>query len=895
MTTVEKVVYRVGVKADTGVMRKFTAAIADQERKMSQLRDETKDLASIERRLRMQRKDAISQQKSLRANLRALLADRKRAGGVTSESAAAERKLRKQLDATSAQIANTARASRTLANARANLADETTDLARAQAKLRSSEAASRKLESLTQRSERMKRSTAELRDKIALLNRRLDRTAAGGMRRFGRGLGRISRKALQSATSVEGLRKSARGLGRVTASAARTAAVGVTAVGAGVVGLGTGVAKTGAEFESLKTALATVTGSSGAADIAFGNLTKFAKETPFDLQQVVDGYIKLQARGLDPSERSMRSFGNTAAGMGKSLDQMIEAVADASAGEFERLKEFGIKANKAGENVTFTFKGVKTTVGANAEEINKFLTSIGENDFAGGMDAQAKTLNGLLSNLGDSVSVFTNDVFQSEFGEALKEAAQDLIELVSGGEDLAKTLGGTLADAVRDAVSWIKSLAGDSNTVKETFKKWLRFGKDLLGMLMTMGSVIASVVKKLGGANTAILALGVAVTAVAGPFGALAVAAAAAGVAMAQAFESAESRAMRFSTNLMRRRNKLQRALNEDAKKQLERIASIDKIASKDARNLTKEELQFLEEEAPDVARNKRRRRARDTGFEGEILAGEKLGSLRETRGQSAVNTALKEARDRRGRAAAKAAERRARREGITLEEARAVGATDEASIRHALDTKIKRAGIEAEKIERARITGRVTAARKAASGSFGKGEKAAVRAALGALDDNPGAKPKIEKKKGRKKDKRSGFEKARDKEILDRAKKAGDIAASRVIAAGGSGKEAAARSREAQKETKERLEARDTLPGEVDRSKLKLAGFADVAGGRAAPPIIVNNNNFNVKLDATFQIPQSTAPSAPAQARNIQAHIQEFFEQSLRTAVLNVQSEVIG
>ena len=35
--------------------------------------------------------------------------------------------------------------------------------------------------------------------------------------------------------------------------------------------------------------------------------------------------------------------------MGKSLNQMIEAVADATTGEFERLKEFGIKARTHGE------------------------------------------------------------------------------------------------------------------------------------------------------------------------------------------------------------------------------------------------------------------------------------------------------------------------------------------------------------------------------------------------------------------------------------------------------------------------------------------------------------------------------------------------------------------
>ena len=60
----------------------------------------------------------------------------------------------------------------------------------------------------------------------------------------------------------------------------------------------------------------------------------------------MQGFTKLVALGLNPSQRAMESYGNTAAAMGKDLSQMIEAVADAATGEFERLKEFGIKSKR---------------------------------------------------------------------------------------------------------------------------------------------------------------------------------------------------------------------------------------------------------------------------------------------------------------------------------------------------------------------------------------------------------------------------------------------------------------------------------------------------------------------------------------------------------------------
>lgn len=158
------------------------------------------------------------------------------------------------------------------------------------------------------------------------------------------------------------------------------------------------------KFERLEASLRTVTGSADKASVAFGFIEKFAAETPFQLEEVVDAFIKLKALGLAPSEEALTSYGNTATAMGKSLNQMIEAVADATTGEFERLKEFGIKSRVQGEQVTFTFQGVSTTVGKNAKEIEGYLQSIGNVQFAGAMKEQAGTLNVALSNMGDAFS-----------------------------------------------------------------------------------------------------------------------------------------------------------------------------------------------------------------------------------------------------------------------------------------------------------------------------------------------------------------------------------------------------------------------------------------------------------------------------------------------------------
>lgn len=156
------------------------------------------------------------------------------------------------------------------------------------------------------------------------------------------------------------------------------------------------------EFDILNASLVTATKSAKNAAIAFQAIEKFAATTPYNLAQSVDGFVKLVNLGLTPSERALKSYGNTAAALGNDLSQMVEAVADATTGEFERLKEFGIKSSSEGDRVSFTFQGMTKTIGKNAAEIEDYLIALGENEFAGAMENRAKTLDGAISNLGDS-------------------------------------------------------------------------------------------------------------------------------------------------------------------------------------------------------------------------------------------------------------------------------------------------------------------------------------------------------------------------------------------------------------------------------------------------------------------------------------------------------------
>ena len=220
----------------------------------------------------------------------------------------------------------------------------------------------------------------------------------------------------------------------------------------GVGALVSNFARTVTESERLKGSLKTMTGSTEDAAFAFSELEKFASQTPFTLDQSVEGFIKLKALGLDPSERALRSYGNTSAAMGKDMMQMIEAVADASTGEFERLKEFGIKASKQGDDVSLTFQGVTTTIGNSSAEIQNYLLEIGETKFGTAMEDQMKALPGLLSNLSDNVSALFRKIGDvggiNIFAAAITGASSLILGITNNLEALTIGVGAALAGFV---------------------------------------------------------------------------------------------------------------------------------------------------------------------------------------------------------------------------------------------------------------------------------------------------------------------------------------------------------------------------------------------------------------------------------------------------------------
>lgn len=197
-----------------------------------------------------------------------------------------------------------------------------------------------------------------------------------------------------------------------------------------LISFGEKILETRAEFQKYEAVLTNTLGSQEAAGLALQRIQTIAAKTPFSVSQLTESYVKLVNQGIKPTNEELISLGDLAASQGKEFDQLTEAIIDAQTGEFERLKEFGIKASKEGDRVKFTFKGVKTEVGNTSAEISKYIIGLGKLEgVSGGMAAISETLGGQISNLGDGFdSLFNNlgkssqgvfSIVLSQFGELL--------------------------------------------------------------------------------------------------------------------------------------------------------------------------------------------------------------------------------------------------------------------------------------------------------------------------------------------------------------------------------------------------------------------------------------------------------------------------------------------
>lgn len=215
--------------------------------------------------------------------------------------------------------------------------------------------------------------------------------------------------------SINNLKKDMGGFGGVVQSVGKQLAAAF-ALGQ-FIQLGREIITVTAEFEKLNAVLKNATGSQGSASLYLSTIEQLAAKTPQGVREITQAFVKLNNQGFTPTRNELTKLLDLTNFTGKSFDQLAEAIIDAQVGEFERLKEFGIRAKQSGNQVTFAFQGVETTVQKTDQAIREYLLSLGElQQVQGATAAIAETITGKISNAGDAFDRFFNTIGQGTNG-----------------------------------------------------------------------------------------------------------------------------------------------------------------------------------------------------------------------------------------------------------------------------------------------------------------------------------------------------------------------------------------------------------------------------------------------------------------------------------------------
>lgn len=285
-----------------------------------------------------------------------------------------------------------------------------------------------------------------------------------------------------------------RGVGAAAAQVGQRLAVMGAAgglLGGGVLALvKTGVVDVSAQFERLGAVLKVTEGSSEKAKAAMDWVSSFATQTPYELDEVAEAFVKLRSYGLDPTKGLLQTLGDTAAGMGKPLQSAVEAIADAVTGENERLKEFGITSAKEGGKIAYTYtdaagKQQRKVVDANNREmIQSTLQAIWNQKYGGAMKELSGTWDGILSNLSDAGSRFGLAIGEAGIFDFLKGEAKGLLDTFD-----AMSKDGTLK-------AWAKDISDGLVTAfregKFAFLELLQVGRSVVSGLVVVKDFFGS-------------------------------------------------------------------------------------------------------------------------------------------------------------------------------------------------------------------------------------------------------------------------------------------------------------------------------------------------------------------------------------------------------------------
>ncbi|MCP3735978.1 tape measure protein [Sphingomonas sp. RP10(2022)] len=266
---------------------------------------------------------------------------------------------------------------------------------------------------------------------------RLDHAATPAAQALARVHGSAVRLPSAFNRTTIGAERASAAIGSLARNALRFTAIGAGALGAGAVAgifaFGRGLIENAAKFEQYQIQFETLLGSAQKAKDAMKFVQKFAKDTPYELDQVTAAFIAAKNNGIDPFHGAMTSIGDAASSMNKDLLDTVLAVGDGMNGQWERLLDLGIKGSTKGATASLTYfdkagKSITRTVKKDASAIRDALLEIMDDRAGGSMAKQSKTLVGMWRNLMDTITGFELNVAGRGIFDRLKNSISGILD-----------------------------------------------------------------------------------------------------------------------------------------------------------------------------------------------------------------------------------------------------------------------------------------------------------------------------------------------------------------------------------------------------------------------------------------------------------------------------------
>ncbi len=312
----------------------------------------------------------------------------------------------------------------------------------------------------------------DLKNSIQSATARLDKLAGE--------IDRAGKQSKKSAGNVKAFGDETEAAGDKTRSLNESLKSGVQRVlayGAAFIGLNklrqglSAILDTGGRFERLNVQLQAVMGSVAEGESAFAWIKQFTKDTPYQLDQVSEAFIKLKAFGLDPMDGTMQAIVDQSAKLGGSqetLNGIILAVGQAWAKqklqgeEILQLVERGVPvwdllAEVTGRN-TAELQKMSAAGKLGRVEIALLIDAIGQSSRGAAAETMT-TWGGLVSNLKDQWTAFLDSIASSGTLDYFK---QQIIEAGAAAKRLAadgslKRYAQNISDAITTTAQVIKT------------------------------------------------------------------------------------------------------------------------------------------------------------------------------------------------------------------------------------------------------------------------------------------------------------------------------------------------------------------------------------------------------------------------------------------------------